>query len=94
MRIRAMGLKWRKALTWAALAAFLLLAVSAFPHLHDEVDEQPDRCVLCHAQDAPIIAAGLPASPDPAVLSAAVPVASPHIHGMTPTGGGSRAPPA
>ena len=89
-----MGLQWRKVLPWAALAAFLLLAVSAFPHLHDEVDEQPDHCVLCHAQDAPIIASGLLASPDPVVLSAALPVAPPRIRGMTPAGRGSRAPPA
>ena len=94
MRIRSVGSNWRKVLPWAALAAFLLMAVSAFPHLHDEVDEQSDRCVLCHAQDAPIIASGLPANPDPVVLSAGLPVAPPRIHGMTPAGRGSRAPPA
>lgn len=89
-----MGSNWRKVLVWAALAAFLLLAASAFPHLHDEADEQPDHCVLCHARDAPIIASGLPGNPDPVVLSAVLTVASPRIHGMTPTGRGSRAPPA
>jgi len=88
-----MGLHWRKVPPWAALAAFLLLAVSAFPHLHDGVDGQPDQCVLCHAPDAPIIASGLPANPGPVAVSAALPVTSLRIHGMTPTGRGSRAPP-
>lgn len=89
-----MGSNWRKVLPWTILGAFLLSTVSAFPHLHDEVDEPPDSCVLCHAQDAPIIVSGLPANPDPVALSAVLPVASPHIHGMTPNGRGSRAPPA
>ena len=88
-----MGLHWRRVVPWAALAAFLLLAVSAFPHLHDEVDEQPDQCVLCQARDTPIIACGLPAIPGPVAVSAALPVTSPRIHGMTSTGRGSRAPP-
>ena len=88
-----MGLKWRKALTWAALAVFLLLAVSAFPHLHDEVEEQPDPCVLCHARDTPIIACSLPANPGAVAVSAALPVTSPRILRMTPTRRGSRAPP-
>ena len=86
---------WRRTLPWAALAALALLAVGAVPHLHDEADEEAGHCVLCHAQDAPSIAAGLQATPDPAVRAALVPVAGPRIHGMTPTGGGgSRAPPA
>ena len=85
---------WRRTLPWVALAALALLAVIAVPHPHDEVAGQDDHCVLCHAQDAPAIASGLPASPDPAVRSAALPVAVPRVHGMTPTGGGSRAPPA
>ena len=81
-------------LPWAALAVLVLLAFGALPHLHDEADRQGDHCVLCHAQDAPFIASGTPASPDPAVCAAAVPVAVVRAHGITPTGGGSRAPPA
>lgn len=81
-------------LPWVALAALALLAFSAVPHLHDEGDGQEDHCVLCHAQDAPFIASDLLANPDPAVHSAALPVAVTRAHGMTPTGGGSRAPPA
>ena len=81
-------------LPWAALAALAVLAFGAGPHLHDEVEGQGEHCVLCHAQDAPFIASGLPANPDPAVRAAAVPVAVPRVHGITPTGGGSRAPPA
>lgn len=82
-------------LPWAALAALALLAVGAVPHLHDEVDEEAGHCVLCHAQDTPLVAAGLQATPDPGARAALVPVAGPHIHGMTLTGGGgSRAPPA
>ena len=86
---------WRRKLPWAALAALALLAFAAVPHLHGEVDGHGEHCVLCHAQDAPFIASGLPATPDPAVRAAAVPVAVPRIHGMMPAGGGgSRAPPA
>ena len=85
---------WRRVLPWAALAALALLALGVVPHLHDEVDGQGDRCVLCHAQDAPFLASGLPASPDLAVRAAVLPVAVPRVHGITPTGGGSRAPPA
>ena len=81
-------------LPWAALAALAVLAFGAGPHLHDEVEGQGGHCVLCHAQDALFIASGLPANPDPAVRAAAVPVAVPRVHGITPTGGGSRAPPA
>lgn len=84
----------RRMLPWAALAALALLALGAVPHLHVEVDEHGEHCVLCHAQDAPSIASGLPANPDPVARSADVPVAAVHVHGMTPTGGGSRAPPA
>ena len=84
---------WRRMLPWAALAALALLAFGAGPHLHDEVEGQGEHCVLCHAQDAPFIASGLPANPDPAVRAAAVPVAVPRVYGITPTGGGSRAPP-
>lgn len=89
-----MTLNWRRTLPWAALAALALLAVGAVPHAHHEVEGQGEHCVLCHAQDAPLIASGPPANPDPAVRVAAVPVAVAHVHGMTPTGGGSRAPPA
>jgi hypothetical protein len=81
-------------LPWVALAALALLAFSAGPHLHDEVEGLGGDCVLCHAQDATFIASGLAANPDPAVRTAAVPVAVLHAHGITPTGGGSRAPPA
>ena len=86
---------WRRTLPWAALVALALLAVAAVPHLHDEVDGHGEHCVLCYAQDAPFIAAGLQATPHPAVRAALVSAAAPRIHGMTPTGGGgSRAPPA
>ena len=85
---------WRRMLPWAALGVLALLAFGAGPHLHDEVDGQGERCVLCHAQDAPFIVSGLPATPEPAVRAAAVPVAVAHAQGITPTGGGSRAPPA
>ncbi|MCY4626183.1 MAG: hypothetical protein OXE58_01275 [Acidobacteria bacterium] len=85
---------WRRMLPWAALAALALLAFGAAPHVHDEADGHGDHCVLCHAQDAPFIASGLSANPDPAVRSATVPVPVVHAHGTTPTGGGSRAPPA
>ena len=85
---------WRRMLPWVAVVALALLAFGAVPHLHDEVDGQGDHCVLCHAQDAPFIASDLLANPDPAVRSAAVPIAVPRVHGITPTGGGSRAPPA
>ena len=85
---------WRRMLQWVAVAAFALLAFGAVPHLHDEADGQADRCVLCHAQDEPFIASDLVANPDPAVRLAAVAVAVPRVHGITPTGGGSRAPPA
>lgn len=85
---------WRRMLPWAALGALALLVFAAGPHLHDEVEGQGEHCVLCHAQDAPFIASGLPANPDPAVRAAVVPVAAPRVCGITPTGGGSRAPPA
>ena len=85
---------WRRVLPWAALGALALLAFGAGPHLHDEGDGQGEHCVFCHAQDAPFLASGLPANPDPAVREAAVPAAVPRAHGVTPTGGGSRAPPA
>ncbi len=81
-------------LPWAALGVLALLAFGAGPHLHDEFDGQEDHCVLCHAQEAPFVASALPATPDPAVRAAVVPVAVAHAHGITPTGGGSRAPPA
>ena len=81
-------------LPWAALGMLALLAFSAGPHLHEEPEGQGERCVLCHAQDAPFVAPGLPANPDPAVRAAVVPVAVLHAHGTAPTGGGSRAPPA
>ena len=84
----------RRMLPWAALAALALLALGVVPHLHDEADGHGEHCVLCHAHDAPFVAPGLPANPEPAARSAGVPVAVLHVHGMTPTGGGSRAPPA
>ena len=92
--MRAMRSNGRRILRWAALAAFVLLAVSAVPHPHDEVEGQGEHCVLCHALDAPLIASGLPANPHPAVCVDAVAVAVAPVSGMTPTGGGSRAPPA
>ena len=85
---------WRRMLPWAALVALALLTCGAGPHLHDEVEGQGEHCVLCHAQDALFIASGLAANPDPPVHAAAVPVAALHAHGIPPTGGGSRAPPA
>ena len=85
---------WRRMLPWAALGVLAVLAFGAVPHLHDEVDGQEEHCVLCHAQDAPFVASGLPANPDPAVRAAVVPVPATRAHGITPTGGGSRAPPA
>ena len=84
----------RRMLPWAALGMLALLAFGAGPHLHDEGEGQGERCVLCHAQDTPFTAVGLQANPDPAVLTAVVPVAALHVHGIAPTGGGSRAPPA
>ncbi|MCY3745288.1 MAG: hypothetical protein F4Y20_08650 [Acidobacteria bacterium] len=84
----------RRMLPWAALAALALLALGGVPHLHDEVEGHGEHCVFCHAQDAPFVAPGLPANPDPVVRSTDVPIAAGHVHGMTPTGGGSRAPPA
>ena len=84
----------RRMLPWAALGMLALLAFGAGPHLHDEGEGQGERCVLCHAQDTPFTAVGLQANPDPAVLTAVVPVAAPHVHWIAPTGGGSRAPPA
>ena len=90
-------MRWnrRPALVWAALGALALLVFSsADPHLHDELDGQGDHCVLCHAQDAAFVTPGLPASPDPAVCPVVVPVAVTCAHGVAPTGGGSRAPPA
>ena len=92
--MRTMRPNGRRALPWVALGALALLTFGAVPHLHDEVDGQGDRCVLCHAQDAPFLASGLPANPHPAVHSAALPVATLRVRGVTPTGGGSRAPPA
>ncbi len=92
--MRVMRPNWRRMLPWAALGVLGLLAFGAGPHLHDEVDGQGERCVLCHAQDAPFIVSGLPATPEPAVRAAAVPVAVARAQGITPTGGGSRAPPA
>ena len=92
--MRVMRPNWRRMLPWVALAALALLAFGASPHLHDEFDGQEDHCVLCHAQEAPFVASALPATPDPAVRAAVVPVAVAHAHGITPTGGGSRAPPA
>ena len=89
----AMRPNWRRMLAWAALAALALLAFGAVPHLHDELEGQGDHCVLCHAQDAPFIASGLPANPDPPVRSAVLPVAATRVHRMTASGGGSRAPP-
>ena len=89
-----MRLNWRRTFPWAALAVLALLAVGAVPHLHDEVDGQGEHCVLCHAQDTPFVAAGLPANPDPAVRTVVALAVEPHAHGITPTGGGSRAPPA
>ena len=86
---------WRRTIPWAAIGALALLAFSAVPHLHDEVDEQGEHCVLCHAQDAPFIASGLQATPDAGVRTTVTPVAAPRIHEVTPAGGGgSRAPPA
>ena len=85
---------WRRMLPWAALGVLAVLAFGAVPHLHDEVDGQGGHCVLCHAQDAAFLASGLPATLDPAVYSAALPVAESRPTGMTPRGGGSRAPPA
>ena len=77
-----------------AVVALALLAFGTAPHAHDEADGQGDHCSLCHAQDAPVIASGPSANPDPAVRSATVPVPVVHAHGTTPMGGGSRAPPA
>lgn len=81
-------------LPWAALLALALLAFATVPHLHDEVAGQGEHCVLCLAGDAPFVASGLPGNPDPATLPATVPVAVGEVHGITPSGGGSRAPPA
>jgi hypothetical protein len=90
-----MRLHRRRTLPWAALAALALLAVSAVPHLHEEVEGPGEHCVLCDAQDSPFVAAWLPANPDPAVRAVAVPASVAPVRGMTPTGGGgSRAPPA
>lgn len=84
----------RRMLPWAALGMLALLAFGAVPHLHEEVEGPGGHCVLCLAQDAPFLASGLPANPEPAVRSATLPVAVPRVHGINPTGGGSRAPPA
>ena len=93
--IRAMRQNRRRTLAWAALAALALLVFAAVPHLHEEVDGHGEHCVLCYAQDAPFIASGLQAAPDPAVRAAVIPAVERQAHGMTPTGGGgSRAPPA
>lgn len=85
---------WRRVLLGGALAVLALAAFGAGSHFHAETDVQGEHCVLCHAQDAPFIASGLPANPDAAVRAAVVPVAAPRVHASTPTGGGSRAPPA
>lgn len=90
----AMRPNWRRMLPWAALGALALLAFGAGPHLHDEADGQGERCALCHAQEAPFVGSALPVNPERATLAAVVPVAAVHAQGMTPTGGGSRAPPA
>ena len=90
-----MRLNGRRALPWAALATLALLAVSAVPHLHGEVEGPGEHCVLCHAQDTPFVAAWLPANPDSAVRAVAMPASVAPVRGMTPSGGGgSRAPPA
>ena len=89
-----MRLNWRRMHPWVALGALALLAFAAGPHLHDEAEGAGHHCVLCHAQDARLAASCLPATPDPAVRAAAVPAVEPPAHGMTPSGGGSRAPPA
>ena len=81
-------------LPWAALAALAVLALGVVSHQHEEVEGHGEHCVVCHVQEALPIAPGLPPKPDPVVRSADVPVAAVHIHEMTPTGGGSRAPPA
>ena len=92
--MRGMRPNWRRVLPWVALGAVALLALGAGPHLHDEFDGQGEHCVLCAAQDAAFIAFGLPANRAPDVQMAVVPAVEPQTHGMTPTGGGSRAPPA
>ena len=84
----------RQVLACGALAAFALVIVSSVPHLHHEIEGEEDRCVLCLAQDAPSLATGLHANPDPVVRSAVLPVAVPGAVERTPSGGGSRAPPA
>ena len=84
----------RRMLPWAALGMLALLAFGAGPHLHHDSEGQGERCVLCHAHAAPITGVGLLANPDPAVFTAVVPEAVLHVHGIAPTGGGSRAPPA
>lgn len=82
-----------RVLLCGALAAFALVVVSGVPHLHHEIEGEGDHCVLCLAQDAPWLAIGLPANPDPVVRSAALPVAVPHAMETTRSGGRSRAPP-
>ena len=57
--MRGMRPNGRRAIRWAAVAALMVLAFSAVPHLHDEMEEPGDRCVLCHARDTPVIASGL-----------------------------------
>ncbi len=92
-----MSLDRRGVFSWAAIGVLLLLALPAAPHLHvepDDLDRHGEPCAVCIAEDAPFAQSGLPASPSPAALSVAVPVVAAHVHGTTPTGGGSRAPPA
>lgn len=84
----------RRMLPWAALAALALVVLGAVPHQHDEVEGHGGHCALCHAQDALSVAPGPPANPDPVERAVEVPVAAMPVQGMTPTGGGSRAPPA
>lgn len=90
----AMRPGWRWVSGCGALAALALLAFSGVPHLHHEMEDEGGRCVLCHAQDAPWLAPGIPANPDPAVRSAVLPVPVACVAETTAAGGGSRAPPA
>ncbi len=90
----AMRPEGRRILGWGALMALALLAFSGVPHLHHEVEDEEEHCVLCHAQDAPSAASGVPANRAPVVRSAVLPVRVTRVEETTAAGGGSRAPPA
>lgn len=85
---------WAAMLPWGAVAVFVLAALVAMPHFHDEADPRGDSCVRCAVHGEAPGRSDVHEAPAAHTSDAAPAPAPTRAGGAEGAGLGPRAPPA